>query len=134
MGFPLYGHEFTEEMTPLDGGMERFLDMDKDFIGKQALVKQREQGVFRRLIGFIVDGRRTPRHENRIVSGKSDAGFVTSGVFSPHLNRGIGMGYIDIDRYGGSSELLIDTDKGEIHAMIEQVPFLKQTSIKYSEA
>jgi aminomethyltransferase len=134
MGFPLYGHEFTEETTPLDGGMERFLDMDKDFIGKQALVKQREQGVHRRLIGFLVDGRRTPRHENRIVSGKSDVGFVTSGVFSPHLNRGIGMGYIDTDRHGGSSEILIDTDKGEIHAMIEQVPFLKQTSIKYSEA
>lgn len=133
MGFPLYGNEFTEETTPLDGGMERFLDMDKDFIGKQALVKQRAQGVLRRLIGFVVDGRRTPRHESRILSEQSDVGFVTSGVFSPHLNRGIGMGYIDAGQQSEKNEIFIDTGKGEIHAIIEQVPFLKQTSIKYSE-
>lgn len=133
MGYPLYGHEFTEETTPLDGGMERFLDMDKDFIGREALLKQRERGVRRSLIGFIVDGRRTPRHENRIVSGAGDAGFVTSGVFSPHLNSGIGMGYIDAGLGGEGSEILIDTGKGEIRAVIQQVPFLKQTSIKYSE-
>jgi len=130
MGYPLYGHEFTEETTPLDGGMERYLDMGKDFIGKQALVKQREQGVRRRLIGFVVDGRRTPRHKNRIISGTSDAGFVTSGVFSPHVNKGIGMGYIDSGLNGGGREILIDTGKGQIRAIIEQVPFLKQTSIK----
>ena len=133
MGYPLYGHEFTEETTPLDGGMERFLDMDKDFIGKEALVKQQERGVRRRLIGFVIDGRRTPRRENRIISGTSDAGFVTSGVFSPHLNIGIGMGYIDEGLSGAGKEIHIDTGKGQIRAIIEQVPFLKQTSIKYSE-
>jgi aminomethyltransferase len=133
MGYPLYGHEFTEETTPLDGGMERFLDMDKDFTGKQALIKQCEQGIRRRLIGFVVDGRRTPRSGNRIKSGGGDAGFVTSGVFSPHVNRGIGMGYIDAGLGGEGSEIFIDTGKGEIRAVITQVPFLKQTSIKYSE-
>ena len=134
MGLPLYGNEFTEETTPLDGGMERFLDMDKDFTGKQALLEQQKRGVVRRLAGFTVDGRRTPRHGNRILAELNEVGFVTSGVFSPHLNRGIGMGYIDAGRSGPGGEISIDTGKGEIRAVLEPVPFLKNTSIKYSEA
>ena len=133
MGLPLYGSELSEETTPLDAGMERFLDMEKDFTGKQALVEQKKQGVRRNLVGFTVDGRRTPRHENRLLVDGADSGFVTSGVFSPHLNRGIGMGYIDAALNRTGSEIDIDTGKGSIRATLEQVPFIKQTSIKYSE-
>ncbi len=133
MGLPLYGNEFTEETTPLDSGMERFLDMDKEFTGKQALVEQKKRGVPRSLVGFVVDGRRTPRHENRILGGGKDAGHVTSGVFSPHLNKGIGMGYVDTALSGEGSPITIDTGKGEIGAVVAGVPFLKETSIKYSE-
>jgi aminomethyltransferase len=133
MGLPLYGSELSEKTTPLDAGMERFLDMDKDFAGKEALQKQRKEGVRRSLAGFIVDGRRTPRHENRILAGSADTGFVTSGVFSPHLNRGIGMGYVEAQRNVPGGEIDIDTGKGIIKAKIEPVPFIRQTSIKYSE-
>ncbi len=69
MGLTLYGNEFNQDTTPLDGGMERFLDMDKEFTGKKALLEQQKRGVPRRLIGFAADGRRTPRHENRIIAG-----------------------------------------------------------------
>ncbi len=133
MGLPLYGDEFTEDLSPLDGGMERFLDMEKEFTGKKALVEQKKRGVPRSLIGFAVDSRRTPRHENRILAGGKDVGFVTSGVFSPHLNKGIGMGYIDTALSSEGTSIAIDTGKGEIGASIEKVPFLKDTSIKYSE-
>jgi len=133
MGLPLYGSELSEETTPLDAGMERFLDMEKDFAGKDALVEQKKRGVRRNLIGFTVDGRRTPRHENRLIAGGADAGFVTSGVFSPHLNRGIGMGYIDSAKSAPGSEIDIDTGKGAIRATIAPVPFITSTSIKYSE-
>jgi aminomethyltransferase len=133
VGLPLYGNEFNEDTTPLDGGMDRFLDMDKEFTGKKALLEQQKRGVPRRLIGFAADGRRTPRHENRIIAGNRDAGFVTSGVFSPHLNKGIGMGYIDAGLSGEGTGIAIDTGKGEIKAAVENIPFIKQTSIKYSE-
>ncbi len=133
VGLPLYGNEFTEDTTPLDAGMERFLDMDKDFTGRRALLEQQKRVVPRRLIGFATDGRRTPRHENRIVAGDRDAGFVTSGVFSPHLNKGIGMGYIDAGLSGEGTAIAIDTGRGEISAAVEKIPFLKETSIKYSE-
>lgn len=133
MGLPLYGSELSETTTPFDAGMDRFLDMEKDFFGKAALIEQRKRGVRRSMIGFTVDGRRTPRHENRILAGGADVGFVTSGVFSPHLNRGIGMGYVDAAVAAAGGDIDIDTGKGVIRSKIEPVPFIKQTSIKYSE-
>lgn len=128
-GLPLYGDEMTEETTPLEAGFERMIDLEKEFIGKNALVEQKKKGLEKILVGFMVDGRRTPRHTNKILVNGKEAGFVTSGVFSPHLNRGIGMGYI----YKGNQsagEIEIALDKGSVKARIEQMPFLKQTSIK----
>ena len=133
MGYPLYGSELTENTTPIESGMERFLDMDKDFTGRDSLLVQQKRGAARRLIGFVSDGRRAPRHENRILADKREAGYVTSGVFSPHLNRGIGMGYIDADRSEEGREIRIDTGRGEITAQIVRVPFLKKGPIKMSE-
>ena len=59
---------------------------------------------------------------------------MTSGVFSPHLNRGIGMGYVDAAIAVPGTAIDIDTEKGVFAATIERVPFLKQTSIKHPEA
>jgi aminomethyltransferase len=134
MGFPLYGNEFNEKTSPIDGGMERFLDMNKEFFGKGPLLNQQKSGTKRRLIGFIAEGRRSPRHENKILSGGKDAGYVTSGVFSPHLNCGIGMGYIDASCAGDGAMIAIDSGKGEIAAKTGPVPFIKETSIKHTEA
>ncbi|MBN2160203.1 MAG: glycine cleavage system aminomethyltransferase GcvT [Spirochaetes bacterium] len=133
MGLPLCGNEFTKDTTPVDAGMDRFLDMDKEFTGKRALLDRQKRGVSRRLIGFAVEGRRTPRHENRIVSGGGTVGFVTSGVFSPHVNRGIGMGYIDAALGAEGTTITIDSGKDVIHATVVPLPFLKNTSIKYTE-
>lgn len=134
MGLPLYGDEFTEKITPVDGGMERFLDMSKEFAGKGPLVEQQKAGVKRRLVGFVVNGRRSPRHENPIRADGAEAGIVTSGVFSPHLNCGIGMGYLDAKYAVNGTVISIDTGKGEITATVAPVPFIKKTSIKFTEA
>ncbi len=130
MGLPLYGNELTEDVTPVEAGMERFINMEKDFNGKGAIIERRKDGPLRSLIGFGVQGRRTPRHENRIELKDREAGFVTSGAFSPHLTRGIGMGYIDTLGSGAGTEIVIDTGKGKIHAIVESLPFITATSIK----
>jgi len=134
MGLPLYGNEFNENTTPVDAGMERFLDMGKHFTGKEPVAALQKTGARRRLVGFIAGGRRSPRHENRILAGGTAAGIVTSGVFSPHLNCGIGMGYIDAAHAADGNGIAIDTGKGEIAANVAPVPFIKQTSIKHTEA
>ncbi len=129
-GLPLYGDEMTEETTPVEAGFERVIDFDKEFIGKGALLELKKRGLKDVLIGFVAEGRRTPRHTNKIIVNGADAGFVTSGVFSPHLNKGIGMGYIRKELAVEGSGIEIALDKAAINAKIEKLPFIKNTSIK----
>jgi aminomethyltransferase len=129
-GLPLYGDEMTEETTPIEAGFERMLDFEKEFTGKDALLDLKKKGPESVLIGFVVEGRRTPRHVNKIIVNGREAGFVTSGVFSPHLNKGIGMGYIRKELAVEGSGIEIALDKGAINAKIEKLPFIKQASIK----
>ncbi|MBN2079637.1 MAG: glycine cleavage system aminomethyltransferase GcvT [Spirochaetes bacterium] len=130
MGLPLYGHELDEETTPAEAGMERFLDMGKEFNGKEAVRERIATGPRKRLVGLLAEGRRTPRHENPILWEGRRAGVVTSGAFSPHLGRGIGMGYIATEGSGRGTAITVDTGKGDFPALVETVPFLTTTSIK----
>jgi aminomethyltransferase len=82
------------------------------------------------LVGFIIDGRRTPRHENKITVAGKEAGFVTSGAFSPHLNKGIGMGYVDPAVAAEGNEIEILLERGSVKAIITKPPFLKETSLR----
>ncbi|MCE5300041.1 MAG: glycine cleavage system aminomethyltransferase GcvT [Spirochaetia bacterium] len=132
-GLPLYGDELTGETTPLDAGMEKFLDFEKDFTGREALLKQKKSGVARTLTGLLAEGRRQPRHLNKIVKDGREAGFVTSGVFSPHLNKAIAFAYVDRGMAIDGTELTVVLEKGETKAVVTTPPFIKNTSIKYRE-
>jgi aminomethyltransferase len=132
-GLPLYGDELTEETTPLEAGMQKYIDFNKKFTGRDALLKQKEAGVTRTLCAIEIDGRRTPRHTNRIIINGSDAGFVTSGVFSPHLGKGIGFAYINCAHAAVGTQLTVSGDKGEMSGIISETPFIKNTSIRYRE-
>ncbi len=93
MGYPLWGQDLDESTTPLEAGLEWVVDWDHDFIGRDALVAQKAQGVARTLIGFRLDGRRVPRIGYRVRSGDAE-GTVASGNYSPVLGCGIGMAYV----------------------------------------
>ena len=134
MGYPLYGDELTRETTPVEAGMEKFLDMTKVFTGKETQEKQIKNMVKKILVGFVTEGRRTPRHHNKIMVQGQESGEVTSGTFSPHLNKGIGMGYVEPAFSSAGSEIEIMLDKGSVKAIITKPPFLKETSIRYKEA
>ncbi|HPI03664.1 MAG TPA: glycine cleavage system aminomethyltransferase GcvT [Candidatus Goldiibacteriota bacterium] len=129
-GLPLYGDELTEEITPVEAGMEKFIDFEKEFTGKAALVKQKDGGVEKKLCGFKIDGRRTPRHSSSIVKNGSAIGTVSSGVFSPHLNCGIGMGYVKPQSAEIGTVFEIDLGRGTASATVVQMPFLKSESIR----
>ncbi|MCX7015161.1 MAG: glycine cleavage system aminomethyltransferase GcvT [Candidatus Sumerlaeota bacterium] len=95
-GYPLYGHELTLETDPLTAGLERFVKLDKtDFLGKAALLKVKERGLARALIAFEMTQRAVPRQGCVIERGGAAVGEVTSGLFSPTLNKGVGMGYVE---------------------------------------
>jgi len=92
---PLYGNELTEEISPLEAGLGFAVKFDKgDFVGREALLAQQEGGAARRLIGFEMLERGVPRHGYPIVHQGREVGWVTSGSFSPTLEKEIGMGYV----------------------------------------
>lgn len=122
MGYPLWGQDLDEHTTPLEAGLEWVVDWDHEFIGKPALVAQRQGGVPKQLIGFRLAGRRIPRPGYDLRAGDS-LGAVASGNFSPVLGCGIGMGYVSPATV--STDVAVDI-RGEWHqAERTEPPFVE---------
>ncbi|WP_291635596.1 glycine cleavage T C-terminal barrel domain-containing protein, partial [Clostridium sp.] len=93
---PLYGNELSQDITPLEAGLGFFVKLQKDnFIGREALLKQKEEGLKKKLVGFEMRERGIPRHgyEVRVLGEK--IGVVTTGYLSPTLKKNIGLALID---------------------------------------
>ena len=131
MGYSLYGHELEENISPLEAGLNRFIDFNKEFIGKEALLKQQEAGISRKLVGLLSDNRRTPRSGHKIyASDQQEIGLVTSGSFSPGLNAGIGLGFVRSASATQGEKIFFGDDKNKISAIITGKSFYKQGSLK----
>ncbi len=110
MGYLLYGNDINEKTTPLEAGMDRFISFGKgDFIGRAALIAQRQNGIKRRLIGFELIDKGIPRQGCKIFVKGIEIGAVTSGNMSPTLKKGIGLGYVNLgyDKIGDEIEIEI---------------------------
>lgn len=95
---PLYGQEISENISPLEAGLGKFVKPGKgDFIGRDALVRQMEQGVKRKLTGFEMVDRGIPRSHYEVQADGKSVGFVTTGSYSPSLDKNIGLALLDID-------------------------------------
>ena len=130
MGYPLYGHEMSEEICALESGMGRFVDWEKDFIGKSALLKYKEKGLQRKLMCFAAGSRQCPRSHQKIFSQDQAAvGEVTSGAFSPDLGRGIGMGFVPPEYQEGRAIFFGEEGK-MVPAQIVSRPVYKDGSLK----
>jgi len=96
-GLPLYGHELSPDITPLEAGLGIFVDLksDNDFIGKKALLKQKEEGLKRKKVGIEMVDRGIAREGYVIEKDGKQIGFITSGSFSPTLGKNLGMALIE---------------------------------------
>jgi len=131
MGYSLYGHELEETVSPLEARLMKFVDLEKDFLGRDALWKQREHGAGRKLIPFISETRRSPRQHHPICTPSLEpVGTVTSGSFSPALQKGIGMGFISQGDIQEGQNFLIGDEKNKIKACWATRPFYKKGSLK----
>ncbi len=128
MGYPLYGQDLDINRTPLAAGFGKFIDFSKDFIGKDALLKELNSGPGEHLICFRADSRRAPRHGFAIFDMDKRVGTVTSGSFSPTLSVGIGMGYV-AGNYNIGTQLVVRDVSTEISVTIVKKPFLSKTSL-----
>ncbi len=94
---PLYGNEISQDITPLEAGLGFFVKLQKhNFIGKEALLKQKEEGLKRKLVGFEMKERGIPRHGYEVTVLGEKIGVVTTGYLSPTLKKNIGLALIDI--------------------------------------
>ncbi|MCX6112806.1 MAG: glycine cleavage system aminomethyltransferase GcvT [Proteobacteria bacterium] len=124
----LYGNDINQETTPLEAGIDIFVKLDSDdFIGKSALIKQKQEGLKRRLIGFTLEGRGIPRHDYLVVDAKDNTiGVVTSGTLSPSLGIPIGLAYVQTSRLNDGSPLYVQIRKNKIMMKQMKLPFLKK--------
>ena len=126
MGYLLYGNDIDETRTPLEAGLQAFVDFKKDFIGRDALLKQKAEGVKQKLAGFMLLDKDVPKAGGSIFSENREIGVVTSGGHSPHLRNGIGLGYV-VSRYSQpGQEIEIEVKEREIAAKIVELPFYRK--------
>jgi len=125
-GLPLHGHELGPGITPLQAGLGWVVAWHKDFRGKAALEAERQRGVHRRLRGLVAEGRRPPRADQAVLLDGQPVGTVTSGNFSPVLERGIALAFLPPDVEEGT-EVAIDVRGTLVPARVVPLPFLKPT-------
>lgn len=127
MGYPLYGHELSEKITPFEAGLKKYVRLDdRDFIGEEALKKQAEEGVKKTLVGFKMIDAGVPRAGYEIRSGGKKAGIVASGTSSPSLKTGIGTGFVPPALREPGAELEIMIRDRAARASVVRMPFYRK--------
>ena len=131
MCYSLYGHELDETISPLEAGLDKFIDGQKDFIRAKSSISP---GSFvNRTIGYFVSSsRKSPRMGNKIFDAAgNEIGIVTSGTFSPALQVGIGIGFMRLSqpRMLGV-EVFFGDEKNKAAAVVAKRPFYKNGSLK----
>lgn len=102
-GLPLYGQDIDEEITPVEAGMERFVDFSHEFIGRKDL---KERTPEKKMVFLLSLTRQAPRHGHKVFVNGEGVGYVTSGSFSPCLQKGIGIAYIHTDTRIQNNEIV----------------------------
>ncbi|MBF0386529.1 MAG: glycine cleavage system aminomethyltransferase GcvT [Candidatus Omnitrophica bacterium] len=129
--YPLYGHELSEDISPLQAGLKRFVDGTKDFIGRQAWQAEEHSGPAQKLVCFTAQSRRAPRQGHWLYTGGDvPVGIVVSGTFSPALGAGIGMGFIKKEFTSNSKEIIFGDAKFRERAELVARPFYKLGTLK----
>jgi aminomethyltransferase len=125
---PLYGNELSKDITPIEAGYNFAVKLEgDDFSGRDALVKQKEEGLKRKIVGFELLGRGIPRHEYPVVNEKGkEIGFVTTGYKSITLGKPIGLAMVDIEYSKLDTEIFIQIRKNEVKAKVIKRSFLKK--------
>jgi aminomethyltransferase len=119
----LYGHELTEEISPLEAGIGWAVKLKKPaFVGREALAAQKAAGVPRRLVCLEIDGRGIARQGHIVKADGREVGFVTSGTFSPTLKRALALALIETGAESGS--LVVDVRGRDLACHTVPFPFL----------
>src|ERR1035437_1029019 len=126
-GMALYGHEIDASLSPLEAGLEWIAKLDKgEFVGREGLLRQKANGVKRKLVGFEMLGRGIGRDGYEVLLDGSPAGWVTSGSPSPTLNRQIGFCYLPAEHTQPGKAIQIMIRNQPVDAVTVATPFYKR--------
>lgn len=125
-GLPLGGSDLDERTTPLEANLDWTVDWGKGpFIGREALERQKKEGIQRKLTGFRLKTSGIPRHGCRIFYQGKPVGVVTSGTFLP-ATGGIGMGYLPLSAVKPGTPIGIEIHGREVEAEVVHLPFYRR--------
>jgi aminomethyltransferase len=119
--FHLYGNDLSEDRGPIEAGLGWCCSEQTGFIGSDAVAEVRAAGPSEKLAPFVIDGPGIARRGNPVLGG----GVVTSGTFSPSLERGIGMAYVSAERAESGTRIEIDVRGTKRPAVIERKPLYR---------
>jgi aminomethyltransferase len=129
MGMALYGNDLDDTTTPLEASLGWLVKMKKgDFVGRDALERQKEQGLKRKLVGFTTPERSFPRHGYPVFAKGRPSGEVRSGTMSPTLGIPIGTAYVPVDSAAEGSPLEIEIRGKRVPAVVQKMPFYRNGS------
>ncbi len=125
---PLYGHELTEEITPVEAGLKYFVktDGDNEFIGKDVLKKQIEEGITRRRCGLEIMDKGIAREGAKVFYEDTEVGFVTSGTKALTLGKTMAMAMVDKPYNKRGTELFVEVRGKKLKAQVVKMPFYKR--------
>ncbi len=127
MGYCLYGNDIDDTTSPIEAGLGWITKFNngRQFIDREFLTMQKNEGVSRRLRGFVMTERGIPRHDYELVNAEGELiGKVTSGTMSPVLNKGIGMGYVAKEYSAFGTQIFVKIRNKNIAAEIVKLPFI----------
>ena len=128
MGYCLYGNDIDDTTSPIEAGLgwiTKFVP-GKDFVDRELLLKQKEEGTERRLKGFVMMERGIPRQHYEVVDAQgNNIGEVTSGTMSPVLKQGIGMAYLRKDYWKADTVIYIRVRGRDLKAKVTALPFIE---------
>lgn len=133
MGFALYGNELNTDINPLEAGFAFMIKLkeQRNFVGKDALVKIAENQVEKQLLGFMLESKRAARSVNNIIWQGEIVGTVSSGAFAPSVNTAVALGYVKSSlQLQEGDKIEIDTGRTKLPASVCKMPFYKEGTVR----
>ena len=128
MGYCLYGNDIDDTTSPLEAGLGWITKFTKEFTNSDRLKKQKEAGVSRKLVGFVMDGPGIPRGHYELMDAEGQKiGDVTSGTQSPSLGKGVGLGYVKTEFAAPGSQIFVQIRGKNLAATVSKLPLVPGT-------
>ncbi|MBN1350862.1 glycine cleavage system aminomethyltransferase GcvT [candidate division KSB1 bacterium] len=126
MKYCLYGNDIDQTTHPLEAGLGWITRLKKgQFIGRDAILNAKEKGLTRKLVGIELEGKAIPRHGYEIYKDEQQVGVITSGTFSPMLEKGIAIGYLAVEYTEPGTDIDIMIRNRKVPATVVKTPFYK---------